>query len=85
MSYLKYIALMIGIVLVMVVKTNYTKRNGTQSTEPYSQQEQLMLYTGYGLLAAALILVVLFNQNHKQDGEHWLQEKTQAFLYSAYQ
>jgi len=61
MSYLKYIALAIGIVLVMIVKTNYTKRNGTQSTEPYTKQEQAMLYTGYGLLALALILVVLFN------------------------
>lgn len=61
MSYLKYIALAIGIVLVMIVKTNYTKRNGTQSIEPYTKQEQAMLYTGYGLLALALILVVLFN------------------------
>lgn len=61
MSYLKYIALIAGIILIMIVKTNYTKRNGTQSTEPYTQQEQFMLYSGYVLLAAALILVVLFN------------------------
>ncbi len=61
MDYLKYIALVIGIVLVMIVKTEYTKRNGTQTTEPYTKKEQILLYTGYALLAAALILVVLFN------------------------
>ena len=62
MSYLIYVALVIGIVLVMIVKTEYTKRNGTQSTEPYTKKEQTMLYSGYVLLALALILVLLFNQ-----------------------
>ena len=61
MSFLKYIALGVGIALVMMVKTQYTQRNGTQSTEPYTQKEQTMLYVGYGLLACALILVILFN------------------------
>ena len=61
MSYLKYIALAIGIFLVMKVKTEYTQRNGTQSTEPYTKKEQTTLYAGYALLAVSLILVILFN------------------------
>ena len=43
MSFLKYIALAVGIALVMMVKTQYTQRNGTQSTEPYTKKEQTML------------------------------------------
>lgn len=61
MSYLKYIALAIGFLLVMKVRTDYTKRNGTQSENPYTKSEQTMLYAGYALIAVALALVVLFN------------------------
>ncbi len=61
MNLLKFIALIAGIGLVAMTKISYTKRNGAQSTEPYTKKEQTTLYIGYALLAASLILVVLFN------------------------
>mgnify|MGYP006974689259 CR=1 FL=1 len=55
MAYLKYIALVIGIVLVMIVKTEYTKRNGTQTTEPYTKKEQIPLSVLHNVLRLKIL------------------------------
>ena len=60
---LKYVALVIGFVLILATKLRYQKRiaNNPDKSTPYNKQEKMMLYGGYGFCALAILFVVLWN------------------------
>lgn len=49
---LKYIALVIGFVLILATKLKYQKRiaNNPDKSTPYNKEEKTMLYVGYGFV-----------------------------------
>lgn len=61
MEYLKYILLVIGLVLIMYARMQYTKRAVTENdqTQPYGKKEKIILYTGYTILALSIASVIL--------------------------
>lgn len=61
--YLKYIALIIGFILILMTKMKYQKRiaNNPDKSTPYNKEEKTMLYTGYGFCVLAIIFVMLWN------------------------
>ena len=61
---LKYIALVIGFVLILATKQKYQKRiaNNPDKSTPYNKEEKTMLYAGYGFCALAILFVILWNQ-----------------------
>lgn len=61
MTYLKFIFLIVGILLITLTKTNYVKRVGTNNSLPYTKSEQNQLHMGYGCLALAVVFVIFFN------------------------
>ncbi len=61
--YLKYVALVIGFVLILATKLRYQKRiaNNPDKSTPYNKEEKIMLYSGYGFCALAILFVILWN------------------------
>ena len=61
--YLKYVALVIGFVLILMTKLIYQKRiaNNPDKSTPYNKNEKTMLYVGYGFCALAILFVILWN------------------------
>lgn len=60
---LKFIALVIGFGLILATKLKYQKRiaNNPDKSTPYNKEEKMMLYTGYGFCALAILFVILWN------------------------
>lgn len=60
---LKYIALVIGFVLILATKLKYQKRiaNNPDKSTPFNKEEKTMLYAGYGFCALAILFVILWN------------------------
>ena len=60
---LKYIALVIGFVLILATKLKYQKRiaNNPDKSTPYNKEEKMMLYAGYCFCALAILFVILWN------------------------
>ncbi|MEG0077805.1 hypothetical protein [Anaerorhabdus sp.] len=59
MTYIKFILLVVGLVVVMIARSTYTKRiNSCQSkcALAYNQKEKIISYLGYALLGAAALL-----------------------------
>ena len=60
MEYLKYILLVMGLILIMYARMQYTKRavNENDQTQPYGKKEKFILYAGYAILALSIASVV---------------------------
>ena len=61
--YLKYVALVIGFVLILMTKLIYQKRivNNPDKSTPYNKSEKTILYVGYSFCALAILFVILWN------------------------
>ncbi len=60
MEYIKYVLLVVGLVLIMYTRMQYTKRavNENDQTQPYNKKEKIMLYIGYIVLALIIASIV---------------------------
>ncbi len=60
MEYIKYVLLVVGLVLIMYTRMQYTKRavNENDQTQPYNKKEKIMLYIGYIVLALTIASIV---------------------------
>lgn len=61
MDYLKFGFLILGLILIVFAKVNYTKRVSILSNEKetYNKEEKMTLYSGYLSLIIAVILATV--------------------------